>query len=105
MNYELAKTLRDAGFPQAQPHYEGKDAWVDEENTHCNNIFGDAIYCPTLSELIEACGDIFSSLNKDISRRFGEFYCESTIPPGIRTGGSTPEEAVGRLYLTLHGKL
>lgn len=42
MNYELAKKLKDAGFPQ---------------DLDGNKLLGMVPYAPTLSELIEACGE------------------------------------------------
>lgn len=47
MNYELAKQLKDAGFPQRQR--KGTFPWKLTKKEDC--------YVPTLSELIEACGD------------------------------------------------
>lgn len=97
MNYELAKELKDAGFPQ-----------TDEPNIcgHCGDGGPDTeVRYPTLSELIEACGDRFASLirknggwesnSKFLSNKDGTVDAHNWI-------GSTPEEAVTRLWLALN---
>ncbi len=58
MDYELAKRLMDAGFPQT-----GKGSLIGS----LNKLFwrsGNRVYVPTLEELIEACGENFVSLYK-----------------------------------------
>lgn len=53
MNYELAKKLKDAGFPQ-----KGMDCnWHETES--------DELYFPTLSELIKACENSLFATFKD----------------------------------------
>jgi len=62
MNYELAKQLKDAGFPQV-----GR-AWLCAHGYHYDGIAEAALctderfYAPTLEELIEACGPGFREL-------------------------------------------
>ena len=75
MNYELAKELKDAGFPYP---------WVDtfEEQSPWNH--------PALSELIEACREGMFSLTK-----------EDDIWRAFLIADITPEEAVARLWLAL----
>lgn len=86
MNYELTLKLKEAGFKQ----------------------FGNRIetpYIPTLSELIEACGDGFER----ILRIKGKYQ---TNKPSTRVEYriddwywySTPEEAVANLWLELNKK-
>ena len=59
MNYELAKELKDAGYPQ-----DRGNQWID----HHGFIVGvdewdvGMIIYPTLSELIESCGERFGYL-------------------------------------------
>jgi hypothetical protein len=57
---------------------------------------------PTLSELIEACGDEFGSL----SFVNGKYWSVTGGPRGIciNTEGKTTEEAVARLWLELNKK-
>ena len=78
MNYELAKELKEAGFPFKHP----QSKWSEY-------IF------PTLSELIETCGDGFHLLQrKDIGGNW------SAISRGGNSGeGKTPEESVARLWI------
>lgn len=96
MNYELAKKLKDAGFPQigrglfmigdgtpiklVEP---GEVISLDESNP--------VVYLPTLSELIEACGESFKSLELV----GGHFYTNDCWER------ETPEEAVANLWLAL----
>jgi len=129
MNYELAKRLKDTGFPQefklgswcCESH--GDDAY--EKKCQC---YGDLlVYAPTLSELIEACGEKFKQLNyHKMKRKSGYGLCH-TPDEGIvdmnvvgqwtaraRLGkehenhkkrwGHTPEEAVANLWLALNRK-
>lgn len=84
MNYELAKQLKDAGFPWKGPFFENEEYYRE--------------YYPTLSELIEACGDKFDALVS--SERSGGWM--ATDGRGLSGDGSTPEEAVANLWLELN---
>jgi hypothetical protein len=99
MTYELARKLKDAGFPQTKTdgtfrngHYvvEGKEPCFD----------------PTLTELIEACGDDFYSLVYGLDddwRCYSEASFGELFGLSMKTGeGSSPEEAVAKLWLALH---
>ncbi len=97
MNYELAKQLKDAGFPQngnGEPQYF-KDGVRDR--TEFGHRY-ERLYIPTLEELIEACGDGFNGLHKA-----GTAWLASTLKgTGEFDGaGETPTEAVARLWLAL----
>ncbi len=90
IEYELAKKLKDAGFPQ--------DGYFDYEFDLAR---------PTLSELIEACGDRFHSLLRYVPqvdeidliwRAYG--YDDDQIT----ARGKIPEEAVANLWLELNKK-
>ena len=98
IDYKLAKELKDAGFPQHQP---------------C----GSECYIPSLSELIEACGDDFENLvrtdEKNLGVWFRAYMTEDAFDelgiPCVRDcdgfeGGDTPEESVARLWLELNKK-
>ena len=101
MNYELAKQLKDAGFPLKQypSEYEG-DAGANEFRD--GNIL---FIVPTLSELIEACGEKFDSLIKYESGWCAGIYHTRTDSWAKRYGkGSTPEEAVAKLWIALNKK-
>lgn len=100
MHYELAKALEDAGFPAG-----GKGSYV----THPDKIVvrrEDRVYCPTLSELIEACGEKFDSLIY-YPHKIGEKWkadAQLDVGHGYSCDGSTPEIAVARLWLALNKK-
>lgn len=94
ITYELAKQLKDAGFPQRTEHY------IDPDNT----IF--PLFCPTLSELIEACGEDFRWLKRNRHDKERVFMAQGRPHPvgnkEPKCWGKFPEEAVARLYLALH---
>lgn len=124
MNYELAKELKDAGFPQGVKEqvrdcfYFGEDGelrmwpWGDKEP----ELTG-FTKSPSLSELIEACGEGFDDLwgpyHNEEHKRTGYWRANGfmlredwkhhsdphTHPAAL---GSTPEEAVARLWLALN---
>lgn len=81
MNYELAKKLKEAGFPSN---------W--ELRTEA------LLPYPTLSELIAACGVKFHRLEQAGLEK----WCSYAVG-GTQGIGSTPEEAVARLWLALQG--
>ena len=96
MNYKLAKQLKDAGFPQDRSNFCGH--CLGEYRSFVKDDKGkvDEIKIPTLSELIEACGDKFDKLiHTRVDQEWhaygdGEFDC-----------GETPDEAVARLWIKL----
>lgn len=94
MNYDLALKLKNAGFPQGEI-----GSWICcVEGLHVGRESEDDIYVPTLSELIEACGDSFYSLHI-VSTTKGNWEARATSDE-IGTG-FTPEEAVANLWLAL----
>ena len=110
MTYELAKQLKDAGFPQ-----RGKGIVFESENEvlHYEHIaYGNQVYIPTLSELILACGDRFEDLTKTI-RQIAPYEMEDCWTSMgllrephdyITVEGKTPEEAVAKLWLQLNAR-
>lgn len=112
MTYELAKKLKDAGWPQHAEYTEamncdgyGDPRKICEHNDlHCT-ISDEKYYVPSLSELIEACGGL---LNRELchdskgwcvgghDKNTGEFI--------VNSEGLTPEEAVANLWLKLREK-
>ena len=98
MDYELAKSLMDAGFPQI-----GKGSLIGPMNKLVWRS-GDRVYVPTLEELIEACEknegyEHFSLEHQQlgwfasIEAQDEQTYCGSHQ--------ATAEEAVARLWLAL----
>jgi hypothetical protein len=98
MNYEVEKQLKDAGFTSKShvlariPGVKGVEQLPD----------------PTLSELIEACGGGYKSLNRMVGNPFKYFSSKpdktvwwSAPLENIVNEGATPEEAVARLWLQL----
>lgn len=97
ISYELAKKLKDAGFPQ-----KGRDDYCRSTGSDGE----DFVYTPTLSELIKACmkeGHHFNMGGCSFwwAIRRGEGNQKTDVP--VQTG-QTPEEAVANLYLALNKK-
>jgi hypothetical protein len=114
MNYELAKQLKDAGFLQelrlGSMFYSGVNANIE---TSCNQ-YGYECECegwrlpsagylkaPTLSELIEACGENFYALWRT-NRGWRAAKEVGHLGEPADAEAPTPEEAVALLWLTLN---
>jgi hypothetical protein len=84
MKIELSKKLEEAGFKQRGDSQEYNGS-----------------YCPTLLELINACGDEFRWLK----HRGNNWLAQQRQHPvglgDISASGSTPDEAVANLWLKL----
>jgi len=145
MNYELAKKLKEAEFPQGgleklrvgnSSYRCPQGGYLLDENGICpdckKQIVRDVyVSYPTLSELIEACGDRFNFLGNDLARKnyvIGEGTMILKIGEGntqricwrasgfkhndklawpeelVGAEGDTPEEAVAELWLKLNKK-
>lgn len=116
---ELAIELRDAGWPQSSLSYEyikppkgsfrasliTSVALSPEEQKERGLI--PSLARPSLPELIEACGGGFKALQRtitdDMQPAWEAFALGKNNYPG-QEGGSTPEEAVGNLWLALNKK-
>lgn len=82
ISYELAKKLKDAGFPIPDIR----------DGSHKQFLTPEIVIVPTLSELIEACGGVFFELSK-LKDGWG---CSDHYKIGR---GLSPEEAVAILWL------
>ena len=92
MDYTLAKELKDAGFPlRRHPNQERQPQEGEYVVDHVLYLV------PTLSELIEACGE-----ELDMIRHWATKW--GAYGPTTRGMGATPEEAVARLWLALTSK-
>lgn len=108
MNYELVEQLKDAGFHQFSLPFErsayNHTAWIQNPGNP-----DELVYKPTLSELIEACGESFNSLsrvNKNGSEAVADkedmIWKASCWEQFVLS--ETPEEAVAKLWLELNKK-
>ena len=102
MDYELAKELKDAGFPQ-----NGTGGWTYAPDKLVTRPT-DRVYVPTLEELIEACAERFAGLDRQGKgwratgiMVAGDLNRHETLIP---LDGATHSEAVARLWLDLNEK-
>jgi hypothetical protein len=99
MNYELAKELKEAGFPQKEFTFDQPFSGHWPANVRPV----DFPYNPTLEELIEACGEGFEGVRK-VSIEFDHTHywlAETDNNRGIACKGLSPTEAVANLWLAL----
>ena len=129
MNYELAKQLKDAGFPQPEltdasfnreynekrfllrqncdsrdgeyDNFNDRTMWVQYfSKNYVNEMREFVVYIPTLLELIEACGHgLWSLVNAT------EIWVAKNDELKLAIDGKTPEESVARLWLKLNEKV
>lgn len=100
--YELAKQLKDAGFPQKG---KGETLTTVPPGQPANEDY--EVYCPTLSELIEACGDRFGSLVRHANGNWRASEASHTDTHFILkkfADATTPDVAVALLWLELNKK-
>ncbi len=104
MNYELAKQLKEVGFPQGgikEKYCTECNRWACVE---CIAHKGDILKNPTLEELIEACGDnvAFEKYNGKVYVAGEYINHDGEIEPRIE--GESVLEAVAKLWLLLNKK-
>lgn len=113
MNYELAKKLKNAGFPYTEKTYQVvyPPGVIQKPGSYIGAGMSEVIdqgqvRIPTLSELIEACGLEFKLLEYDPIQIDLDLRWMALPNPTSTHGeyGSTPEEAVANLYLALNKK-
>jgi hypothetical protein len=89
ISYELATTLKDAGFPQSELARAQEQAGYDY------------VSLPTLSTLIEECGDGFGALGGELDCWVACEYLSKRGEWNNVHEGETPEDPVARLWLSL----
>jgi len=119
MDYTLAKKLKDAGFPQNVwdfelanyayddveelhlLHYDNDTGWlVGNDYDACERDGIEWTRVPTLSELIDACGEDFESLLKTNTKEGCEWSARGYNYP--TTGYLSQETAVANLWLAIN---
>ena len=112
MNYETAKKLKDAGFPQKEHTLDDSTASYclrcsymeayTQTQPH-NGVHG---LCVTLLELITACGEDFRWLkyNRHAKTFLAQGRPHPTINKDIKCTDPDPETAVARLWIALNTK-
>ena len=115
MTYELARKLKEAGWPQEIKDEDGDNVYCELEyikedgeiySTYAgDDIPKDCYAVPTLEELIEACGDKLRALEHQTLLSEGHenrwFAHDGKENEGF---GSTPEKAVANLWRKLNSK-
>jgi hypothetical protein len=99
MNYELACQLKDAGFPQG-----GKGTWVLPPDSIVVR-HSDRVYVPSLEELIELVPKTTNDGLFSISYVAHQYWVAGYEKYALlvpECWGSTPVEAVARLWLLLN---
>lgn len=131
MTYELAKALKEAGFKQSgiygrgyilppgrirldATHFTWNDAMFKQARIDPNSlVMGEEFeilkaYVPTFEELIEACGEgdfrFDSSSVRSVQIWHATFLGFEDRAQVYQGEGSTPLEAVARLYIALNNK-
>jgi hypothetical protein len=95
MDRELARQLKAAGL----------DTDGDEPAYQYFTLDGERYRAPTLEELLEACGDYVYLLPLDDGWGAGKSSrpFDRRLRFDTKATGDTPQEAVARLWLALHG--
>jgi hypothetical protein len=118
MTYELAKELKDAGWPQLGDGNVIVLDWPLPQSDQTVTVIPwplyvhnpmpnhEVVYAPTLSELIDACGEDFEAVRK-VTLEFDHTHywlAETDNKRWIACKGLSPTEAVARLWLALNTK-
>lgn len=99
INYKLAKELKEAGFPQ-----EGKGFTTETINREVPQEQIDGrVYYPTLSELMDECGDRSWQLVKN-KKLFAMAIINEEDDIILGDYSKTKEEAAVKLWLKLNNK-
>jgi len=103
LSYELCKALKSAGFPQ--PHRLNREYYTFGGSLvggwQIEKVEDGFLLIPILGDLIEMCGDKFTSLHRNPNT--GTWSAIAFTAPQLE--GITPEEAVANLWLSLNEQL
>ena len=109
LSWETTKKLKDKGFPVSQvmggEEWKGEKVYFDGTKSESGKKIGFLI--PTLSQLIDACGNQFAylrAMENDWHAAGERPYDGADSPDGEHCGGdgATYEEAVANLWLDLN---
>lgn len=103
ISYELVKQLKDAGFPFKECKIISLDTDCDRETIRFSEEEDKYFHIPSISELIEACGDNINMMNKVYSITGSPSWIVGRYG-GIDAKADTLEEAVAKLWLALNKK-
>lgn len=114
MTFELAKKLKDSGFKGWEDR-ENLGQSVEPDGRIRNTLLctDKSVYHPTLSELIEACGNFLHSISRssgiDKEGRTVKTWCAEARDPEndqilMCSDEKTIEEAVANLWLEINKK-
>lgn len=121
MDYELAKELKDAGFPQGRVDIVGNHRiFPNSDHLGYGQKVDDVCYLPTLSELIEACepakaDEFWVGTHIDVWEAILNYHGYFDYPTKfkddegfasveLKEEGATPDVAVAKLWLALNKK-
>lgn len=104
ISYKLARELKDSGFSQkGNGRFIFSTGYILPQGADSEL----AVYIPTLSELIKACGNRFNYLlqKKECVWLANSYFEDDMEVFGKENGfGKTPEEAVANLWVVLNNK-
>lgn len=101
MNDELVKELNEAGYPLQ--YSAARHALQKKIGTEWEDSKDAGLIAPTLSELIEACGEGFHELHRH-EKHFSAHHYPADMELQFYTYGESAEISVARLWLALNKK-
>lgn len=97
MDYQLAKKLKDEGYPQNHTDFSGRFSAVNENTGE----LGEEVYYPTLKEMIDDIGECFWTLRKHTKG----WEASSAEDDVVKVeGGQDCKEAVAKLWIAVKGR-
>jgi hypothetical protein len=106
MKPELAQRLKTAGFPQGGESSDITFNHIDDSGNPCSAFGSNAVYIPSVGELIEELGDSFYAVIRGGGRREGEWYASNMTSPEFAIDkaakGTSALEALAELYIAIH---